>query len=157
MAKWWLVPARWDGMTLELYPERLLLEPEERKAQLLQAVQQVHPHLLLMFKAALLLGDEAAEACGADELPFALEREGVIRLAAAESDALTHVDANTEPLWPLSHCAEAYLHRLIAPAEAAQRMDSIIAELDMEPWIRAMRNWYEQGLHVIMLREDGSL
>ncbi|CAG7620365.1 hypothetical protein ACFQI7_05820 [Paenibacillus allorhizosphaerae] len=155
MANLWLVPVRWDGTEAELHSERLLLEPEEHKERLLRAVQAVHPRLLLLFKAALLLDDEAADACGVAELPFALEQGGGIRLAAA--DALTDRAAGSEPLWPLSHCAEAYLHRLIAPAEAEQLMAAVNAEPDIQPWIQAMRNWFGQGLHVILLREDGSL
>lgn len=151
MAKFWLMPIKWDGDYAVLGEERLLLEPEEARVRLVETLRTVHPRLLLSFKAELLLADDALEACGTDVLPFDLGQGQPIRLAAGE-----HQGTNTQPAeaHPLSHCAQAYFNHLMTPQKASFLLPETIAGRETELWVEAMRQWLSQDRCVILLRED---
>jgi hypothetical protein len=154
MANIWLVPVEWDGFSAMLRQERLPLHPPEHRERFLTSMQRVHSRLLLLFKAAMLLDDEAAEACGVGKLPFSLGHEESIRLVVARG--LSKAPTEEIPAWPLSHCGEAYLNRLLTPAETAELLASARVEPEALSWLQAMEGWLRQGLQVILLREDGS-
>lgn len=151
MAKFWLIPIKWDGDYALLGEERLLLEPEEARIRFLDALRPVHPRLLLSFKVELLLADDALEACGSDEHPFDLGQGQAIRFAAGEQQGM-----ETEQVedYPLSHCAEAYFNRLMTPREASSLLSETVTDKEMEPWLETMRKWLAQSRYVILLRED---
>ncbi|XOK58948.1 hypothetical protein ACJ7K1_20525 [Paenibacillus elgii] len=155
MSDFWLVPLSWDGETALLGGERLRLEPEGLRMRFLEAMGQVHPRLLMMFKAHLLPEDESGEVCGTEELPFALVQSGDIRLStAAEHSEVMTDDADAPPTWRLSHCAEAYLNRMLTAREAAALLRQAEAEPEAGRWLDAMRTWTAGGRQVILLRED---
>ncbi|WP_010491869.1 hypothetical protein [Paenibacillus elgii] len=155
MSDFWLVPLSWDGETALLGGERLRLEPEDLRMHFLEAMGRIHPRLLMMFKAHLLPEDESGEVCGTEELPFALAQSGDIRLsAAAEPSEAMIDDADEHPTWRLSHCAEAYLNRMLTAREAAALLRQADVEPEAERWLDAMRTWTAGGRQVILLRED---
>lgn len=84
MATYWLVPLEWDGETAVFSEERFALAPADKRDRFVRALQAVHPRLLLAFKAHLLVADEALDACGTDDLPFALGSAGPIVLRSLE-------------------------------------------------------------------------
>ncbi|TVY09625.1 hypothetical protein [Paenibacillus cremeus] len=154
MAHFWLVPVQWSGTEAQLLSERLLLEQSERRERFVSGLQSIHPRLLLVFKAALLLSDEVSAACGVEELPFLLAQEGDIRLIAEEQYEYYASSYEEVSAWPLSHCAEAYLNRLLSPQAAFVLLEQAQLEEDSTPWLQAMEGWLRQGLQVILLRED---
>ncbi|MFB6363772.1 hypothetical protein ACFCP7_06865 [Paenibacillus elgii] len=154
MSDFWLVPLSWDRETALLGGERLPLEPEDLRIRFLEAMGRIHPRLLMMFKAHLLPEDESGEVCGTEELPFALAQSGDIRLSAAVEPSETTAVADTPPTWRLSHCAEAYLNRMLTAREAAALLRQAEAEPETERWLNAMRTWTADGRQVILLRED---
>ncbi|KEQ27202.1 hypothetical protein [Paenibacillus tyrfis] len=154
MSDFWLVPLSWDGETALLGEERLRLEPEDLRMRFLETMGRIHPRLLMMFKAHLLPEDESGEVCGTEELPFALAQSGDIRLSAAAEPSETMAVADAPPTWRLSHCAEAYLNRMLTAREAAALLRQAEAEPEAERWLDAMRTWTAGGRQVILLRED---
>lgn len=150
MAAYWLIPVQWNGDCALLGEDRLLLEPEEARIQFMEAFQTVHPRLLLSFKAELLLGDEALEACGTESLPFDLGQGQAIRLTTGEPQQEQPDQAG----YLLSHCGEAYFNRLMTPQEASTLMPKVIPGKDTQRWVEAVREWLAQGRHVILLRGD---
>ncbi|SCW48682.1 hypothetical protein SAMN04487970_100972 [Paenibacillus tianmuensis] len=154
MSDFWLVPLSWDGETALLGGERLRLEPADLRMRFLEAMGRIHPRLLMMFKAHLLPEDESGEVCGTEELPFALAQSGDIRLSAAAEPSETMAVTDALPTWRLSHCAEAYLNRMLTAREAAGLLRQVEAEPEAERWLNAMRTWTASGRQVILLRED---
>ncbi|KZE76452.1 hypothetical protein AV654_23615 [Paenibacillus elgii] len=156
MSDFWLVPLSWNGETAVLGGGRLRLEPEDLRMRFLETMGRIHPRLLMMFKAHLLPEDESGEVCGTEELPFALAQSGDIRLSAAESSEAMNDDVGEHPTWRLSHCAEAYLNRILTAREAAALLRQAEAdpESEAERWLDAMRTWTAGGRQVILLRED---
>ncbi|MDO3678175.1 hypothetical protein [Paenibacillus ehimensis] len=150
MSDFWLVPLSWDGETALLGGERLRLEPEGLRMRFTEAMGRIHPRLLMMFKAHLLPEDESGGVCGTEELPFALAQSGDIRLSAAAE----HSDTDAPPTWRLSHCAEAYLNRMLTAWEAEALLRQAEAEPEAERWLDTMRTWTAGGRQVILLRED---
>lgn len=154
MSDFWLVPLSWDGETALLGGERLRLEPEGLRMRFMEAMGRIHPRLLMMFKAHLLPEDESGEVCGTEELPFALAQSGDIRLSAAAEQSETMAITDAPQTWRLSHCAEAYLNRMLTAREAAGLLRQAEAEPEAERWLDAMRIWTAGGRQVILLRED---
>ncbi|KPV61191.1 hypothetical protein QJ48_01295 [Paenibacillus sp. A3] len=152
MSDFWLVPLSWDGETALLGGDRFLLEPENLRMRFLEAMGRIHPRLLMMFKAHLLPEDESGEVCGTEELPFALAQSGDIRLSTAAEHSESVAVTDAPPTWHLSHCAEAYLNRVLTAREAAGLLRQ--AEAEPERWLSAMRTWTATGRQVILLRED---
>lgn len=154
MSDFWLVPLSWDGETALLGGDRLLLEPENLRMRFLEAIGRIHPRLLMMFKAHLLPEDESGEVCGTEELPFALAQSGDIRLSVVAEPSETMAVTDALPTWRLSHCAEAYLNRMLTAREAAELLRQAKAEPEAGRWLNAMRTWTADGRQVILLRED---
>jgi len=154
MSAYWLVPAAWEGQDVVLGHERVKLAPEELRVSFCQSLQTVHPRLLLLFKAHLLLSDDSAEACGSDELEFTLSESGDIRLSSTGELWGGTEEPPAVPSWSLSHCGEAYLNGLMSPSEAAARLAQARVEPEARPWYEAMSGWLAEGRIVMMLRED---
>ncbi|MCD1261534.1 hypothetical protein B5M42_022280 [Paenibacillus athensensis] len=146
MARYWLTPVT-AKEPLTLGGERLVCEPQAELERLREQLAKLHPRLLPMFKASLLPGDEEAEACG-DE--------------AAEPDWGGGDDIRFDGVsLMLSHCAEAFIDRLLSPREALTLLDEAGAEgeevfVSSARWLGVMRQWLAAGCEVILLREDGS-
>ncbi|MGF7031976.1 hypothetical protein J2T17_002895 [Paenibacillus mucilaginosus] len=144
MAAYWLVPLDAAEEAVVLGGDRILLEPEERRTAFMETLKELHPRLALTFKSHLLPGEEEAEACGLDAGAFAL--------SGGESIHLRHPGGKPGDGWVLSHCAEAYLDRLLTPAEIAEHLAS--AGGQAEEWVRIMRSWASGGRGIILLREE---
>lgn len=152
MSRYWLTPLHWNGADAILGAERFLLEPGELGERWIGAMKAVHPRLLLPFKSGLLLSDETnAESCGITELPFLLDSESALTLRPPDAEP----DGGAG-LWSLSHCAEAYLHRIPSVTEALDWLARTEADFDeaFQPWLRVMKEWLAQGRQVILLKED---
>ncbi|MCZ8511201.1 hypothetical protein O9H85_01850 [Paenibacillus filicis] len=151
MARYWLTPVTWEEERVTLGSERFSLEPEALHLPLVRKLRERYPRLLLPFKIGLLLGDEAdEEACGTSAIPFAMDGGKALTLAAA------YEDSAQEGVWPLSHCAEAYLHRLPLPHEALEWLSAgeEAAEGELPAWLERMKDWLKAGAQVIMLKEE---
>ncbi len=113
-------------------------------------LRRIHPRLLMMFKANVLLGEptesdlfaDKAERCGMGKVPFSLAENKEIRFD-------THSLA-------LSACANAFIARLLPQAEATQLIDAMgpLKSAEQQIWLRAMQGWMRQGKHVILIQED---
>ncbi|MEK8129691.1 hypothetical protein WMW72_17435 [Paenibacillus filicis] len=162
MTTYWLVPVSLEGPAVIFGSERFQLEPEELRMRFSRSLQGVHPRLLLPFKAHLLLSDAEAEACGTDELPFALGdavdivlyAEGKLPKAISEPDSHSAGDLLAHGAWEISHCAGAYLSGLMSPLEAEDKLKLAKEEPGAEAWYAAIRRWLSEGRRVMMLRED---
>ena len=145
MARFWLVPIS-SRNPFTLGGERFICSPDEELAEFRQALSRFRPQLLLPFKAHLLLADGDTEACGTDHVPFSLTARGDIVF-----------DGND---LHLSGCALAMLDKLPDPEEAGKRLDAIealfTADLpeNVRSWFGIIRQWFEQGRSVIMLKEE---
>lgn len=146
----WLSPVRIEENSVVLEAGRIELEPDEARGLFLSLLKSVNPGMLLLFKSHMLLSEEAAEACGVDELPF--------DLGDVEEPILFGPDGIE-----LSHCAEAYMDRLPTIREMTEWLQvarlrlSTIPELENgseSNWLSAMQVWVEQGSQIILLRED---
>ncbi|WP_426447754.1 hypothetical protein ACP26L_26125 [Paenibacillus sp. S-38] len=144
MAGYWLVPLETGGNSVELGGDRILLEPEERRIAFMDTLKALHPRLSLTFKSHLLPGEEEAQACGLDAAEFLL--------SGGKGIALHYPGSAPADGWTLSHCAEAYLDRLLPPAEIKAHLDA--AGETGEEWIRIMRSWVNAGRGIILLREE---
>ncbi|WP_248926630.1 hypothetical protein [Paenibacillus hamazuiensis] len=147
MPAYWLTPVRATSAGVLFGKERTVLEPSREAELFRQKLHEVHPRLLPMFKANLLLSDEAILQCGVDELPF--------ELGNGEDICFAEVEAALK----LSHCAEAFMDRLLAASEG-----EMLCRRALEPdtwvnplgeWLGLMLGWFEAGFQVILLREDG--
>lgn len=116
-----------------------------------RALHAVHPRLLPLFKARLLTADDDDAGCGgADGGELELAGGRPIVLAAEEGTIGLR----------LSACAEAFLDRLIAPAEALRLIrsaglpeDAVLTERQ-KLWLGTVRMWWERGLAAMVLLED---
>jgi hypothetical protein len=105
-------------------------------------LQRVHPRLLPLFKAHLLLTDDSAEACGTEELAFSLEDPGDIVF--------------DEKVFKLSHCAEAYLDRLLTAKEALHLLQKCEFNRNEREavWAGLLLRWLEEGSRIVLLKEE---
>ncbi|MNI21359.1 hypothetical protein D3C73_748790 [compost metagenome] len=146
MTRYWLTPII-QKEPLVLGAERICCEPIHVLEPLREAFQDIHPRLLPMFKASLLLSDEE-DLCGDDE-------------AEVDWDSGADIHLDGSPL-VLSHCAEAFLDRLLSAIEVKRLLvdftindsDKAVNELQML-WIQYMNDWLNHGWEIILLREDG--
>lgn len=117
-----------------------------------RTLHAVHPRLLPLFKARLLVADDDDAYCGGAESKV-LELDGS-QAIVFDGDA----DTDGERLL-LSHCAEAFLERLLAPLEALQMTqmarigDQALTERQ-KLWLETMLHWWRQGFSVVLLLED---
>ena len=145
MARYWLTPVD-DIDPLVLGSDRIPLAASESLAAFRSKLQQVHPRLLLLFKASLLLSDEALDdsACGTGEEIVDLSRDGAISFA---SDSLR-----------LSSCADAFLARLLSAKETKELVEKALAwdswNEEERSWLTTTRDWADQNRLVMLIRED---
>ena len=109
------------------------------------AASNQHPRLLPMFKASLLLSDDE-DICGSELVEFDL----------TQSDDLVF---DGEP-FHLSHCAEAFLDRLLPVKEALELVKKMEESVDRShghhmAWIKQWIQWLEAGYEMVLIREDG--
>ncbi|MEW9701648.1 hypothetical protein [Paenibacillus sp. SI8] len=143
MTRYWLTPII-NKSPLCFGASRICCEPSLELNKLRDAAHQLHPRLLPMFKSSLLLSDDE-EQCGSE-------------LVQLELGTPMDIVFDGEPLH-LSHCASAFLDRMLDTFEAC----GLVASLDNsgnqselhQLWMRSWLNWLEAGWDVILLREDG--
>lgn len=143
MIRYWLTPIyRVEPFTLG--DERVLLSPLDEIKKFRQILHNLHPWLLPLFKTDLLMGnEEEVGMCRLDEMNIDLSQKGDIQFMG--DDML------------LSHCAEAFIERLLRPLEAAsylQLMDLNILSEYQRLWFSKLTLWYGQQYRVILLKED---
>ncbi|WP_166243771.1 hypothetical protein [Paenibacillus turpanensis] len=139
MAGYWCIPIK------TLHPVvfsamRIFMAGEEAESFRMR-LQQLHPRMLLSFKASLLL-DYDDGACGGEDIDLDFEQTRDIVF-----------DGN--PL-ALSHCAEAFFDRLLAPAEAMLLLNQAMKEEWLpiqKQWLEQVLTWYESGYEVVLLKE----
>ncbi|MGG1514901.1 hypothetical protein ABE504_05780 [Paenibacillus oryzisoli] len=140
MTAYWFTPIT-HYEPLVLGTERLRLADDEALAALRTWAGARHPRLLPMFKASLLLSDEE-DYCGSDDAEFVLSAEGAIVF-------------DGKP-FHLSHCAEAFLDRLLTRREV---LELLAAANDWSKehgeLIQLWRQWAEAGYDLVLFREDG--
>ncbi|TBL78119.1 hypothetical protein [Paenibacillus thalictri] len=144
MSAYWLTPLV-PGSGAILGSERIRLQPEAEAQHFRRILTALHPRLLLSFKANLLLSDDALLACGVDELPFSLDNGEEIHFTTGDME--------------LSHCAEAYMDRLLGIAECQSLLSLLDKDTFAEPvssWLSLMIAWLNQGYHVMLLQEEGT-
>ncbi|OCT17125.1 hypothetical protein A8709_24380 [Paenibacillus pectinilyticus] len=144
MTRYWLTPIV-SYSPLTLGAARMDIPAASDFEAFRQMAAHQHPRLLPMFKASLLLSDDE-DVCGSElvELDLTLEEDLVF---------------NGEPLH-LSHCAEAFLDRLLTNQEAGlllSVMEEEAGSLEGPPkgWLKQWREWLEAGYDIVLLREDG--
>ncbi|MBD0379149.1 hypothetical protein [Paenibacillus sedimenti] len=145
MTKYWLTPII-HKFPLQFGADRVCCEPLHELDSFREAAHKLHPRLLPMFKASLLLSDDE-ELCGSELIELDL------------SDVYEIV-FDGRP-YHLSHCAEAFLDRILNPQEVLQlvsTMDDNNSELSSDKqllWKQLWLDWLKSGWDVILLREDG--
>jgi hypothetical protein len=153
MPKIWLVPLTTTS-PVTIGADRIALHEVPEWETFRQALQAIHPRLLPLFKAHLLpAADEDGLVCGADEEEsFALDGMGDIVFAGAEGQGALR----------LSHCAEAFLERLLPPEEAlrlaeeagaALRLDEAEQPSLLREWMEMLLVWWRQGRSAVVLAE----
>jgi hypothetical protein len=147
MAHFWLTPVM-SKEPLILGADRLKCLPVDELALFRQAMDTVHPWLLPLFKANLLLSDGLDDGCGIDG------EELTLSLAEAED-----IVFDGEP-FILSHCADHFLERLLKIEQTQQGLIEAGAD-DKELWTRAqldwlahMSKWFALHKEVILIREE---
>ncbi|MDB5052297.1 MAG: hypothetical protein JWM44_347 [Bacilli bacterium] len=147
MAHFWLTPL----MSIEplvLGAERFKCEPELELAELRQKLDAVHPWLLPLFKANLLLADEETESCGNDN------EELTLSLAEAED-----IVFDGQP-FVLSHCADNFLERILTIEQTEHLLLAVrntVNELwtpAQKQWLRRIEEWNAARCEVIIVREE---
>ncbi|SDM89704.1 hypothetical protein SAMN04487897_101410 [Paenibacillus sp. yr247] len=144
MTRYWLTPIV-GYSPLVLGADRMECTPIPELEAFREIANVKHPRLLSMFKSSLLLSDDE-EICGSELVELDLsQREGVV------------FDGNH---FHLSHCAEAFLDRLLKRQEALDMVSSIddgCLENHAQHiiWKNQWLRWLESGYDVILLREDG--
>jgi hypothetical protein len=146
MPRYWLTPII-QMSPLRLGSDRIICDPTAEFEAFRGRLQSVHPRLLPMFKASLLLSEEDG-LCGSDD-------------GTMDWNSGRDLVFDGDPLY-LSHCAEAFLDRLLATPEAAalllaasksnQDADWTVMQAH---WLDLCLNWLKEGHEVILLREDG--
>jgi hypothetical protein len=147
MAHFWLTPVM-SKEPLILGAGRLKCLPVDELVFFRQALDAVHPWLLPLFKANLLLSDGLDDSCGIDG------EELTLSLAEAED-----IVFDGEP-FVLSHCAEHFLERLLKIEQTQQGLIEVgaadqqlwtPAQLD---WLAFMTKWLALHKEVILIREE---
>ncbi|GGI43384.1 hypothetical protein GCM10008018_01800 [Paenibacillus marchantiophytorum] len=145
MTRFWLTPIK-SYSPLVLGADRMECKPLADLEVLRAQAQEKHPRLLPMYKASLLLSDDE-DVCGSD----------LIELDLSDSEDVVF---NGDP-YHLSHCAEAFLDRLLGRQEvwdlvnAIEEEDSSDKLAPQAQWRQLWLQWLESGCDVILLREDG--
>ncbi|MBA2938109.1 hypothetical protein HZF08_07305 [Paenibacillus sp. CGMCC 1.16610] len=141
MTRYWLTPIVNDS-PLVLGADRIHCTPLKELESLRELANGKHPRLLAMFKSSLLLSDDE-ELCGSELVELDLEQFEAISF-------------DGKP-FHLSHCAEAFLDRLLTRKEALELVSCLKCDVDSEHsnWINQWLRWLESGYDVILLREDG--
>lgn len=141
MTVYWLTPLlNRDPFTMG--SERIQCHPADLESFRSKLSSVYHPRLLMLFKASILVSDEE-DICG-DYGFHELELNVLGDIVFDES-------------LPLSHCAVAFLDRLLTLEETRLLVQDVSSDLWEEHelvWIRAMRHWNEQGYDVIIVKED---
>jgi hypothetical protein len=147
MAHFWLTPVV-SKEPLILGAERLKCLPVAELALFRQAMDAVHPWLLPLFKANLLLSEGLDDSCGLDS------DELTLSLAEAED-----IVFDGKP-YVLSHCADNFLERLLkieqtqlglAEADAANKE---LWTVSQQLWLEQMIKWLAANKEVIIIREE---
>ncbi|MDU0201647.1 hypothetical protein ACYEXS_02770 [Paenibacillus sp. MAH-36] len=141
MTRYWLTPIV-NNSPLMFGADRINCTPLKALESFREMANGKHPRLLAMFKSSLLLSDDE-ELCGSELVELDLEQFKAISF-------------DGEP-FHLSHCAEAFLDRLLTRKEALELVSSLKCDVDSEHsnWINQWLRWLESGYDVILLREDG--
>ncbi|WP_135546812.1 hypothetical protein [Paenibacillus cymbidii] len=146
MADLWLTPVKETGAagTISLGGERIRLGGGEPWGTLRGKLQQLHPRLVPLFKANMLLGDEADadDSCGAAAIDLRLDDGESILLGAGGL--------------PASHCALSFFDRLLSPAQSLQvleRLESSGASSDERHLAQTIVEWLKAGSAVIVLQD----
>ncbi|NQX65436.1 hypothetical protein HQN90_04770 [Paenibacillus alba] len=144
MTRYWLTPIL-GYSPLVLGSERIHCTPLADLEAFRLIASRKHPRLLPLFKSGLLLSDDE-DVCGSE-------------LVELDLSELEDIVFNGDP-YHLSHCAEAFLDRLLTRQETWELVSSI-SEIDWDDqdhdvkWKQQWLRWLEAGFDVIMLREDG--
>jgi hypothetical protein len=147
MAHFWLTPVI-SKEPLILGAERLKCLPVAELALFRQAMDAVHPWLLPLFKANLLLSDGMDDSCGIDG------EELTLSLAEAED-----IVFDGEP-YILSLCADHFLERLLKIEQTQHGLVEAGAankELwtpSQQLWLEQMNKWLADQREVIIIREE---
>lgn len=144
MTRYWLTPIL-SYSPLVLGAERVNCLPDAEFESFRQLASNQHPRLLPMFKSSLLLSDDE-EVCGSDLVELDLMYEGDIVF-------------DSKP-FHLSHCAEAFMDRLLTRLEAKALLMAMDAQREAgfdrhEVWIKQWMDWLNAGYDIVLLREDG--
>ncbi|WNR46414.1 hypothetical protein [Paenibacillus roseipurpureus] len=144
MTRYWFTPIL-GYAPLRLGAERFCVPASEELDAFRSAASQQHPRLLTLFKASLLLSDDE-DLCGSDLVELDLTQSG-------------DVVFDGSPLH-LSHCAEAFMDRLLPVKEAVGLVKQLEASATADrsshlAWIKLWLGWLEAGYDVVLLREDG--
>jgi hypothetical protein len=147
MAHFWLTPVM-SKEPLILGADRLKCLPVDELTLFRRSMDTVHPWLLPLFKANLLLSDGMDDSCGIDG------EELTLSLAEAED-----IVFNGEP-FILSLCADHFLERLLKIEQTQQGLVELgaaekelwtPAQLD---WLAHMSKWLALEKEVILIREE---
>jgi hypothetical protein len=147
MAIFWLTPVI-SKEPLILGAERLKCLPAAELALFRQAMDAVHPWLLPLFKANLLLSDGLDDSCGIDG------EELTLSLAEAED-----IVFDGEP-FILSHCTENFLERLLKIEQTqlglveAGAANKELWTSSQQLWLEHMDKWLAEQWEVIIIREE---
>jgi hypothetical protein len=144
MIRYWLTPIV-SYSPLVLGADRIDCTPLTELEAFRGIANGRHPRLLSLFKSSLLLSDDE-EICGSE----------LVELDLSPSEDIVF---NGNP-FHLSHCAEAFLDRLLQRQEALNLVssidDSVLENHDQQIiWKKQWLRWLESGYDVILLREDG--
>jgi hypothetical protein len=140
---YWLTPIV-ESEPLRLGSGRIACQPMQELEALRSELNRIHPRLLPMFKASLLLSDDE-ESCGSDAEVHWLSGEDLV--------------FDGKPLM-LSHCAEAFMDHVLSSKEALGLLEKAIGSmpfacsLSQEHWVETCKDWLSQKWQVILFRED---
>lgn len=139
---YWMIPIVHND-PLTLGRERISLQVTEATASFRHKITALHPRLLPMFKANLLLSDDP-DLCGGIDIPD-------LQLMEYHN----HDIILQAPALPISHCAEAFFDRLLKPDEAVRILESTSQSWSSEEehTISVMLSWYRNGYTVFLLAE----
>jgi hypothetical protein len=134
METYWLTPIT-RSEPVVLGAERVALSAEEGEA-LRGLFAETHSWLLPSFKLALLIGED--DACGYEDEDgeLSLRQEGDIPLEGVQA---------------ISHCATAFVERLLAPEKAL----ALASSIPSVPRVETVREWWRSGFLVMLLKEEG--
>jgi hypothetical protein len=145
MSRYWLVPL-WNRAPLELGAGRICCEDSYELTDFRDHLSKLHPWMLPMFKASLLLSDESEQACGTGESDIRLDDEGSIIF--------------DDTVYSLSHCAEAFVDRLPNPEEASKwlkKADTMNWSPSHRAWLDIMLEWNRQGFDIMLIKEENGI